>query len=372
MGKRNADSFDQEMMARALRLARRGEGYVEPNPMVGCVIVKNSKIIGQGYHRRFGGPHAEIVALRSCKKPPTGATVYCTLEPCTHFGKTPPCVDSLIDTGVARVVIPILDPNPQVHGRGARKLRRAGIKVEVGVMADEAAELIRPFATRTLLDRPYVIAKWAQSANGFLIPGPGEPRWISGVESRRRVHQLRARVDAIMVGAGTVLKDDPLLTARGVRVKRVATRIIVDGRLRIPVDCKLVRTAGKTPTVVVTTAQKVRSRKAKVLCEAGVLVAPCRARGGSIVLDDLLRLPELTGATNLLVEGGPALLNAFFRAGLVDEAHVYESPRKLHPRAPAAAVVKYGRVLPESIRTLRSGKDKLQVLKFAPTQKRSV
>ncbi len=323
--------FDLRMMALALKLARRGEGLVEPNPMVGCVIVEYGQIIGQGHHRCFGGPHAEIEALRSCTSSPAGATVYCTLEPCAHFGKTPPCVNALIEAGVSRVVIPMLDPNPAVNGRGVRALRRAGIEVHVGALADQAARQLRSFTTRVRHERPYVIAKWAQSLNGLLVPGPTESRWISGEASRRRVHQLRARVDAIMVGAGTVLRDDPLLTARDVPFKRLAMRWVVDGRLRIPASSRLVQTAGQFATIVFTTTQASQSRKAKILRRAGVEVVPCRARRGMIALDEMLRLDAFSGVTNLLVEGGPTLLNQLFRANLVDEAHVFVAPRLIAP-----------------------------------------
>lgn len=360
----HAAPFDFEQIALALTLAMRGEGRVEPNPMVGCVLAKRGRIIGKGYHRRFGGPHAEIEALRSCQESPKGATVYCTLEPCSHFGKTPPCVDALIEARVARVVIPILDPNPQVHGRGVRKLRRAGIKVEIGVMAAEASELVRPFATRTLLHRPYVIAKWAQSANGLLVPGPGESRWISGPQSLGRVHLLRARVDAIMVGAGTVLKDDPLLTARDVSAQRVALRVVVDGRLRIPLSSQLVQTADRFPTVVFTTATAAKSRKAAKLCRAGVEVIPSPAKGSGLDPRKLLASEALAGVTNLLVEGGPRLLNSFFRAVLVDEAQVYISPRTLGGSSAGKTVSLHG-ILPDVIRSQQVGRDVLYTLLYA-------
>ncbi|GAF88580.1 unnamed protein product, partial [marine sediment metagenome] len=210
------DPLDHRMMARAIALARRGEGHVEPNPMVGCVIVRNRRSIGEGYHRRFGGPHAEIEALLACTRDPQGATVYVSLEPCCHHGKTPPCTDALIAARVARVVVAARDPNPVVRGRGIRRLRTAGIDVETGVLEGEAAEVLAPYATRVRLYRPFVIAKWAQSLDGKLATRTGHSQWISCEASRRRVHRLRARVDAILVGCGTVLADDPLLTARGV------------------------------------------------------------------------------------------------------------------------------------------------------------
>lgn len=355
-------------MTLALGLARRGEGLVEPNPMVGCVIVKNGVVIGRGYHRRFGGPHAEVEALRSCKTLPAGATMYCTLEPCSHTGKTPPCVDAVIQAKVSRVIIPQLDPNPQVNGRGVRMLRRAGIKVEVGLLTEQADFLLRPFVTRILCNRPYVIAKWAQSIDGRLITdpkGPPESRWISGEASRRRVHQLRARVDAIMVGAGTVLRDDPLLTARDVPLRRSAMRWVIDGRLRIATTSKLVRTARRFATVVFTTSAASDSRKAATLRRAGVEVLPCKSRGGVIALDDLLGSPMFSGVTNVLVEGGPTLLNQFFRDDLVDEAHIYVAPRLLGSSSKSDDVVSFGSRAPQSIGSAPSGVDTLYTLFYA-------
>src|SRR3972149_2407368 len=220
--------LDESRMRRALALAKRGEGRVEPNPMVGCVIVRNGRVIGEGYHRRFGGPHAEIEALESC-------------------------TDGLIRAGIARVVTPLRDPNPAVNGRGLRRLRTAGIMVTTGVLAAEAAEGLAPFLTRIRLGRPYVIAKWAQSLDGQLITPPGESMWISSEASRRTTHRLRARVDAILVGVGTVLADDPLLTARGVPLRRRALRVVLDAKLRIPLSANIVSSSKSTPTLVLTT-----------------------------------------------------------------------------------------------------------------------
>ena len=366
-------------MQRALALAKRGRGYVEPNPMVGCVIVRNGRIIGEGYHRRFGGPHAEIEALRACKANPCGATAYVTLEPCSHFGKTSPCVDALVEAGVARVVTPLCDPNPLVNGSGVRALRRAGIEVEVGVLADETAELLAPFLTRVRLERPYVIAKWAESADpgapGLVTP-PGQSKWISCEKSRRWVHRLRARVDAIMVGAGTVPADDPMLTARDVPIRRRAMRIVVDGRLRIPETCRLVKTADQYATVVFTTRRAAQSAKAKRLQRRGVEIVACRARGDRIALSDMLRSPILHDVTNLLVEGGPTLLNAFFAAGVVDEADVFVAPIRIGsgevtPRFQRSALRHAVSTSPPiAVRKRRSGSDQFVHLRYAPRKSR--
>ncbi len=314
------------MMRRALSLARRGEGWVEPNPMVGCVIVRGERIIGEGYHRRFGGPHAEIVALRRSSSSPRGSIVYVSLEPCCHHGKTPPCVDALIEAGVSRVVAACRDPNPQVSGGGIDRLRRAGIRVDVGVFEAEALELLAPFLTRTLLGRPYVIAKWAQSLDGKLATRTGDARWISNESSRGIAHRLRARVDAILVGVNTVLRDDPLLSARGVPVRRAATRVVLDSRLRIPTECRLVGTARDLPTVVYTTIERRPSAQARRLERAGVAIVGCRTAKGRVSLRAVLKHLACDGVTNLMVEGGPTVLSGFLTAGLVDEAWVFTAP----------------------------------------------
>jgi diaminohydroxyphosphoribosylaminopyrimidine deaminase/5-amino-6-(5-phosphoribosylamino)uracil reductase len=362
--------LDRRMMRRALALAKRGRGYVEPNPMVGCVIVRNGRIIGEGYHRRFGGPHAEVQALRACAANPRGATAYVTLEPCSHFGKTPPCLDALVEAGVARVVTPLCDPNPLVNGSGVRGLRRAGIEVEVGLLADEAAELLAPFLTRVRLGRPYVIAKWAESADGLLVTPPGQSKWISCEKSRRWVHRLRARVDAIMVGAGTLTADDPMLTARDVPIRRCAMRIVVDGRLRIPETCRLVKTADQFATVVFTTRRAAQSAKAGRLQGCGVEVVACRSRGDCIVLSDMLASPILHDVTNLLLEGGPTLLRAFFAAGVVDEADVFVAPRAIaasgSPNRRCSASMRHtvSTPTPTRVRRQRCGDDLLLLVQF--------
>ncbi len=350
-------------MRLALALAKKGAGRVEPNPMVGCVIVRDppaADIIGKGYHRRFGGPHAEIVALRSCTRSPRGATVYVSLEPCCHHGKTPPCTDALIRGGVARVVTPLRDPNPMVNGAGIRGLRAAGIVVHTGVLADEAAEVLAPFLTRVRLHRPYVIAKWAQSLDGRLVSPPGHARWISCAASRRRVHRLRARVDAVLVGAGTVLADDPLLTARGVPLPRRAIRVVLDARLRIPVSAKVVATAKATPTLLFTTARAARTVKARTLIRKGVELVVCKARRGRLALGDCLRRLAERDVTNLLVEGGPTVLSAMLNAQLVDEVWMFVAPRLIggecQHRSLAALVASAN---PKSATVERSGDDLL-------------
>lgn len=316
---------DARWMRRALKLAARGQGRVEPNPMVGCVLVRAGRVVGEGYHRRYGGPHAEVHALRQAGAKARGSTAYVTLEPCAHFGKTPPCADALVAAGVARVVAAQGDPFPEVAGRGFRKLRRAGIQVDRGLLAAEARELNAPFLTRVLLQRPYVILKWAQSADGRIATRTGDSKWISGPESRQLVHRLRARLDAVIVGSGTVLADDPQLTARDVPVRRVARRVVFDSRLVTPMAAKLVATARQWPTLILTTPAA-SARKRLQLEQAGVEVMICRQRNTRVDVADALGHLSALGMTNVLVEGGSQLLGSFRDAGFVDEAWVFTAP----------------------------------------------
>jgi len=320
-------------MKRALTLARRGAGAVEPNPMVGCVIVRDGRIVAEGYHRRFGGPHAEIDALhelRAAGGNPRGTTVYVTLEPCNHTGKTGPCSEALIEAEVGRVVIATLDPHPTSTG-GVKRLRDAGIDVTVGVLEQRATELIGPFAKRIATGRPFVIAKWAATIDGATATHAGDSQWISNEQSRRHVHRLRGRVDAIMVGIGTVSRDDPMLTARGVKARRIARRIVIDPTLRIDETCKLVRSADQAPLSIITANNA--DAKARRLIERGVELLPLggrrRADGTRPLTATLGELARRYDATNVLVEGGAGLIGALHRQELIDEYQVYIGPKIL-------------------------------------------
>ena len=318
-------AMPESWMRRALTLAQQGTGYVEPNPQVGCVIVKNGQPIGQGYHQTFGGDHAEIVALKSCSQSPSGATVYVTLEPCSHFGKTPPCCHALIDAGVSRVVIAEQDPFAEVDGQGIAALRAAGIEVEVGLLAEEAKRLTAPYRKRLTQGRPWVIAKWAMTLDGKLATNQGDSQWISNETSRAKVHQLRGRVDAIMVGAETAIHDDPLLNARPAG-PRVATRIVVDSLLRTPETSQLAKTAAEIPTLLVTSGhadQEVTKRFEQAGCEVLVLQGQTHLQR----LDELLQELGNRQMTNLLVEGGGKLLGSLLELKQMDEVHVFVAPK---------------------------------------------
>ena len=255
------------MDARALDLAERGRGYVEPNPLVGAVLVNDGRVVGEGWHERFGQAHAEINALARAGEAARGATCYVTLEPCCHVGKTPPCTDALIRAGVARVSAALEDPFPQVAGQGAQRLRAAGIPVGIGLCAREARRQNAPYLQLLRSGRPYVHAKWAMTLDGKIATRSGDSKWISNEASRRPVHELRGRMDAILVGIGTVLADDPMLTARPAG-PRVATRVILDGRARLPLASQIVQTARVVPTLLVTASATPDER-----------LAPCAPQG---------------------------------------------------------------------------------------------
>lgn len=323
-------------MRRALSLAAQGQGRVEPNPMVGCVLVRDNQLIGQGFHRQFGQAHAEVEAINDAKQrglDPEGATAYVTLEPCSHYGKTPPCCLALIAAKVRRVVVATVDPSPHVAGQGIEHLRAAGIEVQVGLLEEEAQALMGPFLMRLRTGLPWVIAKWAMSLDGKIATRTGHSQWISGPPARAFVHHLRGRMDGIIVGIGTALADDPALTARlenGQTPSRVATRIVVDRHLRLPLESQLVRTAREVP-VFVACEPGANSSHRQQLEAAGVEVwEPPLVANTKFNYADFVRtlLAELSsrGMTNILVEGGAALLGNLFDQDLIDEQYVFVAP----------------------------------------------
>jgi diaminohydroxyphosphoribosylaminopyrimidine deaminase/5-amino-6-(5-phosphoribosylamino)uracil reductase len=317
---------DVDWMRRALELAERGRGLVEPNPLVGAVVVRDGVVVGEGWHQRYGQAHAEVNAFAAAGEQVRGATLYVTLEPCCHHGKTPPCTDAVLASGVRRVVAAMLDPFPLVAGKGAAILRDAGIELVSGVCEAEARRLNAPYLTLLGQGRPYVHVKWAMTLDGKIATPRGDSKWISNEASRCVVHQLRGRMDAVLVGVGTALADDPRLTARPPG-PRTALRIVLDSRGRLPPDSNLVRTACETPTLAATTASMPPQREEELRrCGCEVLRLPAADDGG-VSLRDLLA--ELGGRrlTNLLVEGGGAVLGAFRDAGWIDEVHCFVAPR---------------------------------------------
>lgn len=311
---------DAEFMHEALRHAARGRGAVEPNPMVGAVIVRDGRVVGRGWHQKFGGPHAEIIALADAGDMAQGATLYVTLEPCCHHGKTPPCTKAIINAGIAKVVVAMVDPFEKVAGKGIVQLRTAGIHVAVGICESELLALNRPYLTLLRRGRPYVHAKWAMTLDGKIATATGESQWISGDESRQRVHELRGRMDAIITGAGTVRRDDPLLTARPPG-PRMPTRIVLSRRAELPADCKLLQTVADAPLILATTS-------AGSLPGVEILPIAPDVHGFPSPSALLLELGR-RGFTNILIEAGPTLTGAFLDCRLVDEVHVFVAPKIL-------------------------------------------
>ena len=318
--------LDENYMRMALRLARKGLGKTSPNPMVGAVIVKNDRIIGKGYHHRFGGKHAEINAIQSATENTGGATLYVTLEPCCHHGKTPPCVEAVIQHNLKRVVIGTLDPNPQVNGRSVEILRQHGIETRVGVLEEESRSLNEAHTKYMTTGLPLVTLKFAQTLDGRIATATGNSQWISSAESRRLAHKLRSLNDAVMVGAGTVLSDDPQLTVRLVKGKNPA-RIILDSRLRIPPESKVLQSQEEAATIVATTSHADKAKFSR-LHEMGteVLIIPEDDKG-EVDLRHLLSILGKRGFSSILVEGGAEVITSMLRLNLADKLVIIIAPK---------------------------------------------
>lgn len=323
MGRILAETEDVHWMRRALGEAALGRGSVEPNPMVGAVVVRNGQLVGAGHHERFGGPHAEINALSMAGESAKGATLYVTLEPCCHFGKTPPCTDAILNAGIARVVVAMSDPFPRVNGLGLSMLQQKGLQVETGCEAGAARLLNAAYLKRSLTGFPFVVAKWAMTLDGKTAAASGDSRWISSDRSRQMVHQLRGRTDAILVGIATVESDDPLLTARPAG-PRSAARVVLDSAARLSRSSRLAKTAREIPVIVATTERASpfdRGQLESVGCE--VITLP---GGDRISINTLLEELGRRGMSNVLVEGGGRVLGSFLDAGQVDEVSVFIAP----------------------------------------------
>ncbi len=325
---------DRDFMRLAFKLAENGIGSVEPNPVVGCVIVKDGLVIGSGFHEKFGGPHAEINALADCRKnsfDPAGASAYVSLEPCCHIGKTGPCTQALIEAKIAKVFVAAIDPTEKVNGKGAAGLRAAGIEVDTGLCTQEAQKLNAPFFKHALTGKPWVILKWAQSIDGKLARKNRDPaaRAISGQKSRLDAHHLRKRVQGILVGIETVIADNPSLTVRvgDCPVDRPPLRIVLDSNLRIPWDCNLITTS-QAPTLIVTTEHtaQIEAEKVEKLRQSGVGILRVAARGERCDIKSVLEYLGKNGVGQLLVEGGPTILASFLKEGLADECVIYIAP----------------------------------------------
>lgn len=317
---------DERFMARALRLAANGWGRTSPNPMVGAVLVRDGRVVGRGWHHRAGQEHAEILAIREAGPLARGATIYVNLEPCSIHGRTPPCTEALIRAGISRVVVGMLDPNPKVNGGGVRKLKGAGIAVDIGVLEERCRRLNEVFDCFITHGRPFVILKAAASIDGRTATTGGESQWITGSAARREVHRLRKGVDAVLVGADTVIADDPRLTARPrpARADR-PLRIVLDGRLRISAKARLFD--DDTPRVIVVTAKGAPARKIRALETAGAEVLTLPDRGERRVsMNVLMKRLGRRGITSVLIEGGAETHARAFADAVVDKVVFFFAP----------------------------------------------
>jgi diaminohydroxyphosphoribosylaminopyrimidine deaminase/5-amino-6-(5-phosphoribosylamino)uracil reductase len=323
------DDFDQLRMLECLSLAEKGAGYVSPNPMVGAVLVKNGKVVGRGHHRRFGGPHAEVYALRQAGKNSRGGTLYVNLEPCCHYGKTPPCTDLIIQSGVKRVVVGMKDPNPLVNGKGIRILRSKGIKVDVGILQEDCRKLNEVFEKYVTTGLPFVTLKIAQTLDGKIADANGHSRWITNVHSRKLVHALRARYDAVLVGANTVRKDDPRLTVRFVK-GRNPYRVVLDGNLSLSLRAKVFNDSNRNKTLLFAGVQ-VAHKKANFLGQLsrkGVRTILLESLNNKFLeIHSVLRILSRENVSSVLVEGGARTYAQFIEAGLVDKYIVFIAPK---------------------------------------------
>lgn len=313
-------------MLRAIQLAELGRGKTHPNPVVGCVIVKNGEIVGEGYHEYAGGPHAEVVALRHAGELARGATLIVTLEPCNHYGRTPPCTEAIIEAGIAKVVCSVVDPNPLNAGGGALRLRQSGVEVDVGLLAERVAKQNEVFLKHISSGRPFVLVKVAMSLDGKIAEREGVRTRLTCWESSEEVHRLRSEYDAILIGVGTVLVDDPLLTARpSFQVFKNPIRVILDPKARTPIDSLIVKTAGEVKTVVFTSGEA-DSSKTEALENAGVEVVTVPSPEGLLDLGSVLDELAARGVSSVMVEGGRKIISSFINAELVDKFLFFACP----------------------------------------------
>ncbi|MCD7820155.1 MAG: bifunctional diaminohydroxyphosphoribosylaminopyrimidine deaminase/5-amino-6-(5-phosphoribosylamino)uracil reductase RibD [Lachnospiraceae bacterium] len=335
---------DQDYMRRAIALAWKGAGWTNPNPMVGAVIVKSGRIIGEGYHPRCGEYHAERIALSSCTEDPAGGTAYVTLEPCCHYGRTPPCTEILLEKKIARVVIGSRDPNPKVAGKGARVLREHGVKVEEDFLREECDELNPVFFHYITTGRPYVVMKYAMTLDGKIATHTGASKWITGEKAREHVHQLRGRYAVVMAGAGTVLADDPMLNCR-ISGGHQPVRVICDSQLRIPENSQICQTAADYPTIVA--CAEAKKEKKEKLESLGITVLTLPDPSGRVDLHSLVEQLGKRGLDSVLVEGGGTLHEAALRSGIVNHICAYIAPKVFGGQMAKTPVEGMGVSLPE-------------------------
>lgn len=320
------ESEDIRYMQRAISLSLQGSGAVNPNPLVGAVIVKNGRVIGEGYHQQFGGPHAEINAINQATEDLKGATIYVTLEPCAHHGKTPPCAEAIIARGFSRVVIGMGDPNPLVNGKGVQLLKQAGIAVDSGILEDEISTLNEVFIKYICSGKAFVALKTAMTLDGKIATQVGDSKWITGEKSREFVHQLRHKYAAIMVGVNTVIADNPSLTDRSsLGLKSHPLRIVVDSTARTPLDAEVLNT--KTAPTIVAVTKAATSSAVEAIKQKGARVLVCKTHGNGVCLTDLVHQLSLQGIDSILLEGGSRLNFSAIDEGIVDKIYAFISPK---------------------------------------------
>lgn len=345
---------DEEYMRLVLKLAQRGKGKTSPNPLVGALVVRKGEIVGKGYHQRAGGKHAEIIALDRAKEKAKGATLYVNLEPCASYGRTPPCVDRIIKQGIRRVVIGMIDPNPLNRGKGIRRLRANNIAVKVGVLQEEAERINRFWSSFITQGKPYVILKIAQSLDGQISTSTGDSKWITSSGARRYVHRLRTEVDAVLVGINTVLKDNPLLSARLGEKKlyrHQPIKVVLDSHLRIPLNAKLFSSPG---ALLIATTSSAPVKRIKELERRGARVLMVRKEKKKVSMRDLMQILAKEGIVSILIEGGREVFISAIESRIVDEVQVFIAPKII------GRVSKVSQAFPISnIRTERIGKDLL-------------
>ena len=319
--------LDEMYMKRVIQLACLGEGNVNPNPLVGAIIVKDGQVIGEGYHKKFGDAHAEIEAFKDCKMNPERATLYVNLEPCSHYGKTGPCVENIIKKGIKRVVIGIKDPNPLVSGRGIEMLKKAGVEVEVGVLEDECRRLNEIFIKYITYKKPFCILKWASTVDGKICSATGDSKWITGEDSREYVHSIRNKVSSIMVGVNTILKDNPSLTTRLKNKKGVnPTRIIIDSKGRTPLNARIFQEQGNT---FIATTPQIEDKTIKEFEKMGAKVIVTPSKNGIVDLQYLVNYLTNFNIDSILLEGGGTLNYSALKEGIVDKALMFIAPKIL-------------------------------------------
>ncbi len=324
---------DTRFMEQALKLARLGYGRTSPNPMVGAVVVKDGKVVGKGYHNKAGEPHAEVNALKDAGKLATGGTLYVNLEPCCFQGRTPPCTSAIIEAGVSQVFCSLKDPNPLVSGKGIESLRRAGVEVREGLLAEEAGRLNEAYLKFISTRTPFVLLKVASTLDGRIAAPNGSSRWISSEESRSYVHQLRNGVDAVMVGAGTVLKDDPQLTVRLVKKVKDPKRIVLDTELRVPLEAKVFKDGGAT---IIATKRDSDLEKRRLLEDQGVEVwTVAQDSQGRVDIGKVVSEAGREEITSIMIEGGSQVYSSALRAGVVDKVAIFLSPKILGEGTPS-------------------------------------